>query len=176
MQFVEAHERYSAAYAQYLEVCRNEGLDYYTRNSDEAELFLKHVVSHAQGICLPEGWGSYSTYFCINTEEVLGTIRLRHSSNAFIENVIGHIGYETKPAARNLGIATFMLQHIKELLTAPAILACSATNTASQKVMQNSGATYLDSHFNASEGREITRYLLPTLTNSKRSYATAAIK
>jgi len=166
MQFVEANERYSAAYAQYLQVCRNEGLDYYTMSVDDPELFLNNVVRHAQGLSLPEGWGRYSTYFCMHNEEILGTIRLRHTSNAFIENVIGHIGYETKPAARNLGVATFMLLHIKELLTTPAILACSTTNSASQKVMQNSGATYLDSHFNASEGREITRYLLPTLTYS----------
>ncbi len=39
-------------------------------------------------VSLPEGWTPASTYFCIDSGQILGVIRVRHGTSEYIHNVI----------------------------------------------------------------------------------------
>ena len=65
----------------------------------------KKIVSHTIEDFLPDDWPKTSTFFCIENDEILGAIRFRHGTTPYIERVVGHVGYETKPTARGKGVA-----------------------------------------------------------------------
>lgn len=91
----------------------------------------------------------------------MGAIRFRHGSNRDIQNVIGHIGYETLPAARGQGIATFMLKWVSaNLVQDRAVITCDSDNIASKTVIEKCGGQMLDSFYCADESIKIVRYQL----------------
>ncbi|WP_211333568.1 GNAT family N-acetyltransferase [Sinobacterium caligoides] len=113
-----------------------------------------------KALILPDGWAPITTYFCMKSGAILGSVRVRHGSNEYIENVIGHIGYETRPAARGKGVASFLLAWVRDYVVPDsAIVTCSIDNSASQKVIENCGGVYLGNYTDESEGT-VMRYRL----------------
>ncbi|HAS6997813.1 TPA: GNAT family N-acetyltransferase [Vibrio parahaemolyticus] len=80
--------------------------------------------------------------------------------NANVENVIGHVGYETRPSARGKGVASFLLAWVRDhVVTDSVIVTCSIDNPASQKVIENCGGEYLGNYTSENEGT-VRRYRL----------------
>lgn len=177
MRIVPANMTFLTAFKSYVDECVDSDIDSYQFVFNNYQGFLKKRIAYSQGHELPNGWPPISTYFCIqgttditeNTEcEILGSIRVRHGDNAYIENVIGHVGYETKPSARGLGVAKYMLAWVQDnVLTGNAIITCAVTNEASRKVIESSGAKYLNNFYCVEEDNEVIRYQLShSYTNS----------
>ncbi|MFM2484320.1 GNAT family N-acetyltransferase [Celerinatantimonas yamalensis] len=146
MRIVEPTQINNDEYVKYIQACWDEQLEYYAFAIIDPNAFLETLIGHAKGLYLPEGWGAYSTYFCVSDGEIQGAIRVRHQSNDYIENEIGHIGYETRKTCRRKGVAKFLLMHVKQhVLNEPAYIICRADNIASRKVIESSGAQYIDS-------------------------------
>ena len=158
------------AFKSYVDECVDSDIDLYEFVLNNYQGFLKKRIAYAKGHELPKGWPAMSTYFCIRDTtditknadcEILGSIRIRHGHNDYIENVIGHIGYETKPSARGLGVAKYMLAWVQDnMLTENTIITCAATNAASRKVIESSGAKYLSNFYCAEADCEVIRYQL----------------
>lgn len=113
MEIVKANLSHFEAFEQYVEKCALAGMEMYIIAQSDSEALLKKRIGYAKGEGLPEGWTPSSTYFCIEEGVILGSIRVRDGNNDYLENVIGHIGYETAPDAQGKGIATFMLNWVK---------------------------------------------------------------
>jgi predicted acetyltransferase len=159
MKIVPADMMHLKAFENYVNECIDSDIDSYQFIFDNHQRYLKKRIAYSEGNELPNGWPPISTYFCIRDTEILGSIRVRHGLNPYIENVIGHIGYETKPSARGQGVAKFMLSWIQDhVLTESAIITCDAANVASRKVIEACGAKYLNKFYSAEENRDIIRY------------------
>lgn len=161
MDMVKADISYSSAFYHYVNACSKDELEIYTGISDSSDAYLKRRVAYSKGEELPEGWTPASTYFCIDSGQILGVIRVRHGTSEYIHNVIGHIGYETLPQARGQGIAGHMLSWVQHhVLTENAIITCEYCNIASQKVIEKCGGQFLNTFYSEQDKHEVLRYQL----------------
>jgi len=86
---------------------------------------------------------------------------VRQGTNAYIEDVIGHVGYETRPSARGRGVAKFMLSTIQKIaLTDDVMISCDPANLASRKVIESCGARFLTEYYYEAEAQQVRRYQL----------------
>ena len=160
MEMVKADISHSSAFHHYVNACSEDGLDIYTGISD-SDTYLKRRIAYSKGECLPEGWTPASTYFCIESEQILGVIRVRHGTSEYIHDVIGHIGYETLSQVRGRGIASHMLSWVqRHILIESAIITCDCDNVASQKVIEKCGGQFLNTFYSEQDQQEVLRYQL----------------
>lgn len=149
------------AFKVYADQCIADGLGLYVSAQNNYESYLKKRISYSEGKELPEGWPPMSMFICIESGNIIGAIRVRHGVNDYIKNVIGHIGYETLPKARGNGVATAMLNWVKDnVIEGIAIVTCNESNVASQKVIEKCGGKYINSYYSKEEEREVFRYQL----------------
>ncbi|NOH99410.1 GNAT family N-acetyltransferase [Vibrio sp. 99-70-13A1] len=160
MEITKAKFSHQDQFKDYVESCIADGLDLYDEAKFDSSAYLKKRIAYSNGLELPDGWAPITTYFCMESGVILGSIRVRHGTNDYIENVIGHIGYETRPAARGKGVASFLLAWVRDnVVSNSVIVTCSIDNSASQKVIENCGGEYLDNYIDDSEGT-VRRYRL----------------
>lgn len=161
MDIVKADMAHSNAFLHYVNACIDDGLEIYTGITDGSDTYLERRIAYSKGECLPEGWTPASTYFCIESEQILGVIRVRHGTSEYIHDVIGHIGYETLPQARGRGIASHMLSWVQRyILIESAIITCDCDNVASQKVIEKCGGHFLNTFYSEQDQQEVLRYQL----------------
>lgn len=159
MQIVKANLSHLVAFDQYVEKCAHAEMEMYVAAQSDSEALLKKRIGYAKGEGLPEGWTPSSTYFCIEQGVILGSIRVREGNNDYLENVIGHIGYETAPDVQGKGIATFMLNWVKtEIIKDFAIVSCDVNNTASRRVIEKAGGEFLNTFYSEQDKYEVRRY------------------
>ncbi|NVD08344.1 GNAT family N-acetyltransferase [Vibrio sp. JPW-9-11-11] len=160
MEITKAKVGHQDQFKDYVESCIADGLELYDEAKTDSSAYLKKRIAYSQGLGLPDGWAPITTYFCMESGAILGSIRVRHGTNEYIENVIGHIGYETRPTARGKGVASFLLAWVRDnVVSDSAIVTCSIENSASQKVIENCGGVYLGNYTDESEGT-VRRYRL----------------
>ncbi len=159
MQIVKANLSHLEAFEQYVEKCAQAGMEMYVAAQSDSEALLKKRIRYSKGEGLPEGWTPSSTYFCIEEGVILGSIRVREGNNDYLENVIGHIGYETAPDAQGKGIATLMLNWVKtEVVEDSAIVTCDVGNIASRRVIEKAGGEFLNTFYSEQDQYEVRRY------------------
>jgi predicted acetyltransferase len=150
-----------SAFKIYAEECNSDGLDLYPLQENDCADYLKKQIAYSEGKELPIGWLPTSTFFCIESGVILGSIRIRHGTNDYITDVIGHIGYETLPIARGRGVATYMLEWVRNnVLEDTNIIICDLDNIASQKVIIKSKGEYLKQYYSQEEDVEVVSYRL----------------
>ncbi|WP_036801697.1 GNAT family N-acetyltransferase [Photobacterium marinum] len=161
MEIVLASYEYVEEYCDYVIECFRNGVDHYADAVSEPKSYLQRVIANSDGRLLPEGWVPMSTFFCIENGRILGAIRLRKDTNDYIRNVIGHIGYETRPSERGRGVAKTLLLWVKEnQLITEAIVTCSFDNIASRNVIESCGGVLLNSHYSNDNRRKTLRFKL----------------
>jgi predicted acetyltransferase len=107
---------------------------------------------------LPGGFLPSTTYYAVEDEQILGAIRVRRGTNYQVENIIGHIGYETRPSARNKGVAKALLNWVLDHhLRGEALISVEHDNPASISVIESCGAQPL-THFEDEDMGIILRY------------------
>ena len=161
MKIELANMEHLNAFKSYVDECVADGIVLYEFICSHYEGYLKKRIAYARGEQLPKGWSPITTYFCIDNGVILGSIRVRLGDNDYIENVIGHIGYETRSSARGKGVAQFMLSNIqKTALTNDVIISCEPANIASRKVIESCGAEFLNEYYYEAENLQVRRYQL----------------
>ena len=161
MEVVEASPDLAPMLASYAKECFDSGIPKYENVELNPEAYLSGLVERSKATSeLPNGYLPSTTYYCISNSEILGAIRVRTGTNANVENVIGHVGYETKPSVRGKGVASFLLAWGRDpVVTDSVIVTCSIDNPASQKVIENCGGEYLGNYTDDNEGT-VRRYRL----------------
>lgn len=96
----------------------------------------------------------------VDCDEWLGRLSIRHTLNAALLELGGHIGYVVRPSARRKGYATQMLTQSLPFAAGlgidPALVTCDNDNIASRKVIQAAGGELED------ERHGKLRYWVPT--------------
>ncbi|EGR7955167.1 GNAT family N-acetyltransferase [Vibrio vulnificus] len=161
MEVVEASPDLAPMLASYAKECFDSGIPKYENVELNPEAYLSGLVERSKATSeLPNGYLPSTTYYCISNSEILGAIRVRTGTNANVENVIGHVGYETKPSVRGKGVVSFLLTWVRDhVITDSVIVTCSIDNPASQKVIENCGGEYLGNYTDDNEGT-VRRYRL----------------
>ncbi|NIY92872.1 GNAT family N-acetyltransferase [Vibrio diazotrophicus] len=160
MEITKAQLSHQDQFKDYAQSCIADGLVLYDEAKIDSSSYLKKRIAYSKGLELPDGWAPITTYFCMESGVILGSIRVRHGTNEYIENVIGHIGYETRPTARGKGVASFLLAWVRDnVVSDSVIVTCSIDNPASQKVIENCGGEYLGNYTDDIEG-VVRRYRL----------------
>ena len=160
MEVVEANVELDSALLNYALECYDSGIEMYQRAIEDPQKYLASLVARKSATCveLPEGWLPSTTYYCVEDGKVLGAIRVRSGTNDWVENVIGHIGYETRPSARGKGVAKHLLSWVvNHAIDERAIVTCDVNNSASRKVIEACGGLFLGEHEEPNEGR-VRRY------------------
>ncbi|ELB2920295.1 GNAT family N-acetyltransferase [Vibrio parahaemolyticus] len=161
MEVVEASPDLAPMLASYAKECFDSGIPKYENVELNPEAYLSGLVERSKATSeLPNGYLPSTTYYCISNSEILGAIRVRTGTNPNVENVIGHVGYETRPSARGKGVASFLLAWVRDnAVNDSVIVTCSIYNPASQKVIENCGGEYLGNYTDDNEGT-VRRYRL----------------
>lgn len=129
--------------------------------SDFSEM-LKWLSHNEQGIDLPNGWVSDSTFWLIDVDNrVLGAVNIRHQLTEFLYNAGGHIGYGIRPSERRKGYATKLLElslaEARKLGITDVLVVCDADNVGSEKtIIKNGGEP--DAVYVEEDGNVIKRY------------------
>lgn len=107
-----------------------------------------------------EGWVPQTTFWYVDGDRYLGSIRCRHRLNPSLFETGGHIGYDVRPTARLRGYATTMLHEVLSFAASvgieQALVTCDEDNIGSRKVIEANGGVFED----VREGKR--RYWVPT--------------
>jgi predicted acetyltransferase len=121
-----------------------------------AELIRQGDTSHPP----PSGWTHTSTYWWVDGERYLGSIRIRHEEIPPVLDQAGLIGYDIAPKERRQGHGTAMLRAAlpiaKGLGFDRVLITCDPDNVGSRKVMENNGGIF------EGERNGKLRYWVPT--------------
>lgn len=118
--------------------------------------FARELNDEAAGINLPVGVIPQQTYWLQGDDgSLLGEIRLRPHLTEPFERHHGHIGYNTRPCARNNGYATRMLalalERAREQGLRRVMLTIEGENPASARVIAKNGGRLAWAHSVGSE-------------------------
>lgn len=161
MRIEKASLEHSQAFNLYVSKCLQDGIDLYQNAAGDSLAYLQKRIAYAKGKELPEGWPPISMYFYIKGGLILGAIRVRHGSNPYFDNVIGHIGYETVSHARGQGVASAMLTWVmRHVVEQNCIVTCDIDNIASQRVIEKCGGSFLNRFYSEEDNGEVMRYQL----------------
>ena len=90
-----------------------------------------------------EGYVPQTTFWWVEGDDYLGSIRVRHALTHYLATVGGHVGYDVRPTARGQGHATAMLHACLPFAASIGIrevlVTCDADNVASRKVIEANG-------------------------------------
>lgn len=96
----------------------------------------------------PLGWVHSSTYWWVDGERYLGSIRIRHNLSVPKLLVAGHIGYDIAPRARRNGHGTAMLAAALPMAARLGIesvlISCDNDNVGSRKIIEANGGQFCD--------------------------------
>ncbi|MFB9887307.1 GNAT family N-acetyltransferase [Balneatrix alpica] len=123
MEVVEASPSLAPILASYAKECFESGIPKYSGVAEDPKAYLSGLVKRSKAVTeLPNGLLPSTTYYCASNSEILGAIRIRKGTNTNVENVIGHIGYETRPSARGKGVASFLLAWVRDHIVIDQLL------------------------------------------------------
>lgn len=176
MEVVEANLALAPLLVSYARECSASGIEKYSGAEYDPHSYLSGLVIRSQATSqLANGYLPSTTYYCLFGEKILGAIRVRKGSNSNVENVIGHIGYETRPSERGRGIASFLLAWVRDhVISDSVIVTCSVNNPASQKVIERCGGEYLGDYTDETEGT-VRRYRLSKTLDHTETFATLSL-
>ena len=124
--------------------------------------FVKYLIDNENGVNLPKGWVSDSTYWLLNEERrLIGAVNIRHQLTDLLLKRGGHIGYGIRPSDRRKGYATKLLalsiDKAKELGIRKILVVCDKDNIGSLKtIIKNNG--FPDTDFIEGDGNIIKRF------------------
>jgi len=111
----------------------------------EYKNWLQEVENHSRGIGLPDGWIGYTTYILYIDDIPVGYGRVRHSSDIYLETVVGagNLGYGISKEYRGKGYGNILFQELlkkcKELGYNEIKCFPFKTNIATIKIMMKNG-------------------------------------
>lgn len=106
--------------------------------------YLEVLAEQARGENVPEGFVPSTFLFAFVGTRIVGRVSIRHTLNAFLERVGGHIGYVVVPEFRRRGYATEILrQSLRiahgQLGISRVLVTCDDDNVGSYKTIEKNG-------------------------------------
>jgi predicted acetyltransferase len=134
-EFMRAHRATSPELPNFL---------HYYKEGMPFSRYLEVLAEQERGANLPPNHVPSTFLFAFVGPRIVGRVSIRHSLNAFLERVGGHIGYVVVPEFRRLGYATAMLrlsvQIARDKLGIGRILVtCDDDNIGSIRTIEKNG-------------------------------------
>lgn len=157
--FIRYYEEYEAIEDANAKVYK----DMYRHGKEDFEKYLQFLEDRSKGIGVPEGWTASHTYWMVrNDSELLGIVRIRPDlCSNYLEQYIGHIGYDIRPSERGQGFGTeilrLALQEAKRFDLTDVLILCSSDNSASRMIILKNNGLY-ESNIEDETGEVLERY------------------
>ena len=130
----------------------------YRKALENFQEYLEELDNFSKGKGLPQGRVSYSTFWLISENEVVGVVRIRHQE---VESG-GHIGYDISPVYRKKGygfqILKLALKKALEIGLKEVIVTCSINNIASKKIIEKNSGKLLGTIYDEEEDEYLYKY------------------
>lgn len=126
--------------------------------------YLRSLRRLEGGQELPLGRVPQSEFWLVDLSRhrVIGTIRLRHALNAYLETAGGHIGYNIRPSERCRGygkrMLAMLLGRLKKAGWRRVLITCNADNPASARVIEANQGYLEDQRIDPDDGKLVNRY------------------
>lgn len=106
--------------------------------------YLEVLAEQERGVNLPPNHVPSTFLFAFAGTRIVGRVSIRHSLNAFLQRVGGHIGYVVVPEFRRRGYATEMLRRSIEiaregLVIGRILVTCDDDNIGSIRTIERNG-------------------------------------
>ena len=140
-----------------------EGDQRYREAIGDFERFIQLCSDEAVGRNLASGRVSQSTFWLVrNDQRILGCSRLRHTLNAFLEELGGHIGYDIRPSERRRGYGTQILRmtldKARDLGLKRVLVTADSPNVASWRIIENNGGILHGEKLSQHTGKLLRKY------------------
>jgi predicted acetyltransferase len=155
---ISPNPEYEASYRDYIQELGDEerypfALDF--DHSDFAAL-LDRLANFEAGRNLPAGYVSSSTYWLVESGEIIGVSNLRHTLNEEIRHCGGHIGLGIRPAQRGRGLGAELMALTIQQAWKRGIeevhIHCYKSNGASASIIESNGGVL---HSEIKEGHPV---------------------
>ena len=129
--------------------------------------FIEDLDSQSKGINLQSGMVPMSTYWMIDSSQViLGRSVVRHSLTPALEHHGGHIGYVIRSSKRRQGYGTLILSLTLEKARALGLtrvrITCDTDNIGSVKVIEKNNGILAATTISKQTGNLISQYWIDT--------------
>ena len=106
--------------------------------------YLEVLAARERGVDLPAGEVPSTFLFAFVSGRIVGRVSIRHSLNAFMERLGGHVGYVVVPEFRRRGYATAILLQALEIAATRlgirrVLVTCDDDNVGSIKTIEKCG-------------------------------------
>jgi predicted acetyltransferase len=106
--------------------------------------YLEVLAEQERGLNLPPNHVPSTFLFAFVETRIVGRVSIRHSLNAFLERVGGHIGYVVVPESRRRGYATTILRLSLQIASQKfgirrVLLTCDEDNIGSIRTIEKNG-------------------------------------
>ena len=141
MKLIKPNTNYQASYLSYIKELGDEErypfpLDF---NHSDFTSMITRIDDFRQGVNVPDGYVSSSTYWLVENQEIIGVSNLRHYLNDQLLKAGGHIGLGIRPSCRGRKLSIQLLQMTLVKAVSRGInevhLHCYADNTASANMI-----------------------------------------
>jgi predicted acetyltransferase len=124
--------------------------------------YVRRTELDACGEALLDGYVPRSHFWLVRDGLVIGTSRVRHWLTKYLENEVGHIGYDVGPKVRRLGygrkLLTMTLAEARTLGVSRVRVVCDSDNAASVRVIERCGGTLDGEVLSTLTGRMVRQY------------------
>lgn len=150
---------------EYMKINHAHYFNKYKEALENFDEYLNRLHKLRNGIDLPQGKIATSTFWLIDSHEVVGAVRVRHQEAEFA----GHIGYDISPCYRKKGYGTqilkLALKEAAKLGIKQAIVTCLIDNVGSRKIIEKNNGRLLGVIYNEEENQELYKFSVKTTQN-----------
>jgi predicted acetyltransferase len=140
-------ESFLEAVKEYQKDKSNERVDILFLNTSLLQIdfqsYIAKLEDRSHGKNLPKGYVADTTYWLVDTNELIGRVSIRHELTENLLREGGHIGYDIRPAKRKNGYGKKALElalpKVKALGITKALITCDETNIGSKKIIEANG-------------------------------------
>ena len=125
--------------------------------------WLNKVTRHHLGVDLDPGYVPASTFLVYHDEKLVGFVNIRHTLNAYLKEIGGHIGYMIRPTEQRKGYGKALLKEalkytFDDLKLTEVFVSCDASNIASKRtILANNGVLY---HVTKENDEDVFMYVI----------------
>ena len=124
--------------------------------------YLQQLQQLARGEDLPPDRVRQSTYWGVEGDIIVGTVRLRHALNPALEQLGGHIGYDVRPSQRRQGYGTALLActlvRARQCGLTGVLITCDTDNIGSARIIEKNGGQLINQTMVDGYPKLISRY------------------
>jgi predicted acetyltransferase len=124
--------------------------------------YLQGLQQIARGENLPPDRVRQTTYWGVEGDMIVGTVRLRHTLTPALEELGGHIGYDVRPSQRRQGYGTVLLagalERARQCGLTGVLITCDMDNIGSARVIEKNGGQLINQTMVDGYAKLISRY------------------